>query len=174
MEILLNFGIKRKSVIRSIQKEKKVLVLAFEKLQLLQAILNRSARGPGARSWKALLGPIPRLCAVHSLISSHSMPLPWGRSSTSRVSQGQDKPPCAWNHNPPTWVRTAGKLLTINKHRCAIITGCLLRYQDRLSFPNMSVQKHCGWATVNTDPLWSVDIVSRALASLSSVPAVWD
>lgn len=58
-----------------------------------------------------------------------------GPGCSSRVSQGQDKPPCAWNHNPPTRAWTAGKLLTINKHRCAIIMGCLLRYQDGLSFP---------------------------------------
>lgn len=81
---------------------KKVLVLAFKKPQLLNANLHRLARGPGAWSWKALLGPIPRLRAMLSLISSHSMPLPWGRGCTSRASQGQDKPPCAWNHNPPT------------------------------------------------------------------------
>lgn len=136
------------------EEEKKVLLLAFEKPQLLRAILNRLARGSEAQSWKALLGPIPRLRAALSLISSHSMPLPWGQGCTSRVSQGQDKPPCAWNHNPPTWARTAGKLLTINKHRCAIIMGCLLRYQDGLSssicqFKNIvdrprRTQTHCG------------------------------
>lgn len=108
---------------------------AFEEPQLLNDILNHLACGSGTQSEKALPGPILRLRAMLSLISSHSMPLPWGWGCSSRVSQGQDKRPRAWNHNPPTWAWTAGKLHTINKHRCAIITGCLLRYQDRLSFP---------------------------------------
>lgn len=155
-------------------RSKKVLVLAFKKPQLLNAILNRLARGPGAQSWKALLGLIPRLRSVLSLISSHSMLLPWGRGCTSHVSQGQDKPLCAWNHNPPTRAWTAGKLLTINKHRCAIIMGCLLRYQEGLSSPICQFKKHCGWVALNTDPLWSVDIVPWVPASLSSMPAVWD
>jgi len=92
------------------------------------------------------------------LISSHSMLLPWGRGCSSRVSQGQDKPPFyAWNHNSPTRAQTAGKLLIINKHRCAIIMGCLLRYQDRLSssisqLRNIAdglrrTQSHCGYST---------------------------
>lgn len=95
-----------------------------------------------------------------SLISSHSMLLPWGRGCTSRGSQGQDKPQCAWSHNPPTWAQTAGKLLTINRHRCVIIVGCLFRYQDRF--------KNTG------DPLWRVDNVPRIPALLSNMHVVWE
>lgn len=85
-------------------------------------------------------------------------PLPCSRSQAMRCAQSDQQPqcatatvgaraaphvclkakinrPCAWKHNPPTWVQTAGKLHTINKHRCAIITGCLLRYRDGLYSP---------------------------------------
>lgn len=52
--------------------------------------------------------------------------------------------------------------------------GLPARISRRAFLLNMSVQKHCGWAAVNTGPLWSVDTVSRVSPSLSSMPAVWD
>lgn len=81
-------------------------------------------------------GPVPRLSAALSLISSHRATATVGATAAPHVClKAKINLPCAWKHNPPTWARTAGKLHTINKHRCAIITGCLLRYRDGLYSP---------------------------------------
>lgn len=143
-------------------------------MQLLNGILNRLARGMRAKSWKALLGLIPRLLAMLSLISSHSMPLPWGRGCTSTASQGQDKPPCAWNHNPPVWPLDRWETPNNQQTQVCDNYGLPTQISRRAILPNMSVQKHCGWAAAKTDPLWSVDIVSRVPESLSSTPSVWE
>lgn len=112
-----------------------------------------------------------------SLIGRPSVPAALGcRDFTSRASQGQDKPPRAASHNPPIGAGTAGKLLTINKHRCAIIMGCLLRYQDGLSSPICQFKKHCGPGGRGEHR----PTVERGYAiegpgtSLSGPPAVWD
>lgn len=112
----------------------------------------------------------PSSCCLRSLIIKGL--LPWSHSQATQGAQSDQQPrcatatvgagaaphvclkakinlPCAWKHNPPTWARTAGKLRTINKHRCAIITGCLLRYRDGLYSPI------CQLKNITDGPRWT-------------------
>lgn len=155
----------------------------FDEPQLLPAVLHHLAASSAARPGKSLLDLIPRLCSTLGLISSHGMPLPWGQGCTSCVSQGQDKPACTWSHNPPTWSRTAGKLRTISKHRCAIIMGCLLRYHDGFSFPicqfqntangPQRTQAHCQWWILYRGSLHHSGVRLQWRISLTSTGSVW-
>lgn len=120
---------------------------------------------------------------MRGLISSHSMPLPWGQGCTSCVSQGQDKPACTWSHNPPTWAWTTGKLHTISKHRCVIIMGCLLRYHHGFSSPIcqfqntanglQQTQAHCQLWILYRGSLYHSQVCLQCGISLTSIMSVF-
>lgn len=118
--------------------------------------LEKKKQKPGCKHLVKLCSSKPLSYCLRSLIIKG--PLPWSRSQAKHSAQSDQQPqwatatggaraaphvclkakinlPCAWKHNPPTWAGTAGKLHTINKHRCAIITCCLLRYRDGLYSP---------------------------------------
>lgn len=92
-----------------------------------------------------------------------------GRSCTSRVPQGQDKPSLCLEAQsshlgPDRWE-------TLHNQQTQVCDnyGLPTQISRRALLPNMSAEKHYGRSAVNTGPLWGVDRVSRVLASLSSV-----
>lgn len=140
--------------------------------QLLSAILNHQAHGPVAESWRVHF-PGCTSCSVRSAATACRC---YGAGAAAQVClKAKINLPALGTTILLLGPRTAGKLLTINKHRCAIIMGCLLRYRDSLSSPICQFKNITKGAAANAARRrCNVVIASRVLVSLSDLPAGWE